>query len=82
MTSDIFGLAVLAISGLVWLIRLEAKTIAVERDLLRIESETEKTSVAFQLKVEKLHNDLNDIKIALARIESRMMPQARHEKEN
>lgn len=73
MIDSYIPLILTALGGLIWLIRVEAKVLTIERDLLRIENEAEKSSVSFQIKVEKLHNDLNDIKIALARIESRMI---------
>lgn len=84
MINDNFAaLLITALSGLIWAIRLEAKILTVEKDFVRIETETEKNSVSFQVKVEKLHNDLNDIKIALARIESRMIiPHHKNEKDN
>lgn len=65
-----------AISGFVvvvtWFIRLEAKVLYLERDHAKLVETSQKTELLFQTKIDRLGNDLNDIKVCLARIESRI----------
>ena len=59
-----------ALIGVIWLIRLEAKLLYLEKDHNKLDETSAKTELLFQAKVEKLSTDLNEIKISLARIES------------
>lgn len=65
--------------GLIWLIRLEAKVLYLEKDHGKLSKLSESNNIVFQSKVDKLGNDLGDIKIALARIESRMFFEKEHQ---
>lgn len=61
-----------ALGSIIWFIRLEAKVIYLERDHNKLEDTSNKTDMIFNQKVDKLGNDLNEIKISLMRIETRM----------
>lgn len=59
--------------ALIWLIRLESKVLYLEKDHLKLVENSQKTDLLFQTRIEKLGQDLNEIRICLARIESRIL---------
>ena len=59
-----------ALVGMIWLIRLEAKVLYLQKDHNKLDETSAKTELLFQAKVERLRTELNEIKISLARIES------------
>lgn len=61
-----------AVFCLTWLIRLESKILYLERDHAKLDESSAKMDSLFQSKVDRLSNDLGEIKISLVRIESRM----------
>lgn len=58
---------------LVWLIRLEAKLLYLERDHNKLEETSTKTDLLFQTKVDKLMGDIHQIQVSLTRIETRLI---------
>jgi hypothetical protein len=69
---DITTIMISIVTVIIWLIRLESKVLSIDRDLAKAVEHNEKNGGAFQQKIDKLHNDLTEIKLALVRIESRM----------
>lgn len=83
---DAGSLIVSLISGgavvLIWLIRLESKVLYLEKDHLKLVENSQKTDLLFQTRIEKLGQDLNEIRICLARIESRILVHHERAKES
>ena len=54
---------------IIWFIRLEARLIYLEKDHDKLVELSAKNDMVFDKKIDKLSNDLNEIRVILARIE-------------
>ena len=58
-----------ALGCVIWFIRLESRLIYLEKDHDKLVELSAKNDLAFDKKIDKLSNDLNEIRVILARIE-------------
>lgn len=65
----LWTIGLVVIGTVVWFIRLEGRIIYLERDHEKLVEQGAKTTVAFDTKLDRLSNDLLEIRVMLARVE-------------